>query len=240
LHTLLLPTFLLIGVSLCEVLEIIVSFPTSPSSLKTEFVCIFYCVFEFGGFTGSFLREVFTSPYLVFYLLLLLGLYGLHWIDLSLSFSKSPSLNRSPDAKVFTIFVFPVFFAGTNPVHRAWHREVGFNPGMHRDFHQEAGFNPVSPACTSGVPAHSPVAASSRFPSLKGFPARSRRKATVTFHRAGPFVSSNSHILSCYKRGFPQRFSRVPKPFLSISLSSIVEPLELASSPFPPMILAYF
>jgi hypothetical protein len=90
LHTLLLPNLFLIGVSLCEVLDLVVSFPTSPNSLKTEFVCILYCVFEFGGFTSPFLRDIFTSLsfYLIFYLLLLLGLYGLHWIDLSLSFSK--------------------------------------------------------------------------------------------------------------------------------------------------------
>jgi hypothetical protein len=92
LHTLLPPTLLLIGVSLCDVLELVVCFPTSPSSLKTELVCISYCVFGFGGFTGSFLREVLTSPYLISFLLLILGSCGVHWIDLSLSFSKSPSL----------------------------------------------------------------------------------------------------------------------------------------------------
>jgi hypothetical protein len=71
---------LLIGVSPCEVLELVVTFPTSPSASKTEFVCIFYCVIKFGGFTGSFLMEVFTSPYLLFYRLLLLGFCGLHGI----------------------------------------------------------------------------------------------------------------------------------------------------------------
>jgi hypothetical protein len=60
-----------------------------------ESVCIFYRVFEFGGFTGSFFKEAFTSSYLVFYLLLLLGFFGLHWIDIFLSFSKSPSLLKS-------------------------------------------------------------------------------------------------------------------------------------------------
>jgi hypothetical protein len=89
LHTLHLPTLLLLGVSPSEVLVLVASFPTSPSSSKTEFVCIFYRVFEFGGFTGSFLKEVFTSSYFVFYLLILLGFYGLHWIDIFLSFSKA-------------------------------------------------------------------------------------------------------------------------------------------------------
>jgi hypothetical protein len=95
LHTLLLPTLLLIGVSLFEVLELVVSFPTSLSSLKTDFICISYCVFGFGGFTGSFLWEVLTSPYLIFYLLVILRLYVVHWIDIFLSFSKSPSLLKS-------------------------------------------------------------------------------------------------------------------------------------------------
>jgi hypothetical protein len=49
---------LLLGVSLCEVLELVASFTTSPSSSKTEFVCIFYYVFKFEGFTGSSFREV--------------------------------------------------------------------------------------------------------------------------------------------------------------------------------------
>jgi len=55
LHTLHLPILLLLGVSLCEVLELVASFTTSPSSSKTDFICIFYCVFEFEGFTGSLL-----------------------------------------------------------------------------------------------------------------------------------------------------------------------------------------
>jgi hypothetical protein len=105
LHTLLLPTLFLIGVSLCEVLELVASFPTSPRSLKMEFVCIFYHVFEFRGFIDSFLREVFTSPYFLFYRLILLGFYGLHWIDIFLSFSKSPSLLKSESGcKSYRIF----------------------------------------------------------------------------------------------------------------------------------------
>jgi hypothetical protein len=110
LHTLLLPTLLLIGVYLCEVLELVVSFPTSQSSLKTKFVCISYCVFGFGGFTGSFLWEVLTSHYLIFYLLLILGLYLFHWIGLSLSFSKSPSLLKTESGrKSYDRFHLPSF-----------------------------------------------------------------------------------------------------------------------------------
>jgi hypothetical protein len=101
---------LLIGVSLCEVLELVVSFPTSPSSSKMKFVCISHCVFGFGGFTGSFLWEVLTSPYLFFYLLLILGLYVVHWIGLSLSFSKSPSLLKSESGrKSYDRFHLPSF-----------------------------------------------------------------------------------------------------------------------------------
>jgi hypothetical protein len=75
-----------------------------------DFVCIFYCVFEFGGFTGSCLKEVFTSSYLVFYLLTLLGFYGLHWIDIFLSFSKSPSLLKSESGcKSYRIFREDIF-----------------------------------------------------------------------------------------------------------------------------------
>jgi hypothetical protein len=95
LHTLHLPNLLLLGVSPCEVLVLVVSFPASPSSLKMNFICIFYRIFEFGGFTDSFLKEVFTSYYLVFYLLILLRFYGLHLIDIFLSFSKIPSLLKS-------------------------------------------------------------------------------------------------------------------------------------------------
>jgi hypothetical protein len=109
---------------MCEVLELVVSFPTSPSSLNTELLCILYCVFEFGGFTGSFLREVFTSPYLVFYLLLLIGLYGLHWIDISLSFSKIPSLLKSESGRKSSHrFRLPSFLVGANPA------SPGFSPG---------------------------------------------------------------------------------------------------------------
>jgi hypothetical protein len=140
LHTLLLPTLLLIGLSLCEVLELFVSFPTSPSSLKTEFVCIFYCVFGFGGFTGYFLRKVLTSPYLVFYLLLILEFYGLHWVGLSLRFSKSPSLlTLESGCKSYHRFRLLSFSVGANPVSTG-------------NFTGEAGFGPASPGCTPAGP----------------------------------------------------------------------------------------
>jgi hypothetical protein len=113
------PNLFLLGVSPCEVLVLVASFPTSPSSSKTESVCIFYRVFEFGGFTGSFLKEVFTSSYLVFYLLLLIGFYGLHWIYIFLSFSKSPSLLKSESGcesyRIFREVIFRRFRARFEP-----------------------------------------------------------------------------------------------------------------------------
>jgi hypothetical protein len=110
LHTLHLPNYLLLGVSPCKVLVLVASFPTSPSSSKTESVCIFYRIFEFGGFTGYFLKEVFTSSYLVFYILLLLRFYGLHCIDIFLTFSKSPSLLKSGSGcKSYRIFRKDIF-----------------------------------------------------------------------------------------------------------------------------------
>jgi hypothetical protein len=119
LHTLHLPNLLLLGVYPCEVLVLVASFPTSPSSSKTESVCIFYCVFKFGGFTGSFLKEVFTSSYLVFYLSLLLGFYGLHSIYIFLSFSKSPSLLKSESGcesyRIFCEVIFCRFRARFEP-----------------------------------------------------------------------------------------------------------------------------
>jgi hypothetical protein len=144
LHTLLLPILLLIGLSLCEVLELIVSFLTSPSSLKTEFVCIFYCVFGFGEFTGSFLREVLTSPYLIFYLLLILGLYIVHWIDLSFSFSKIPSLLKSESGrKSYHRFRLPSFSVGANPVCTGIFTGRPVSGRRDRDVHRVASFGPA-------------------------------------------------------------------------------------------------
>jgi hypothetical protein len=145
---------LLIGVSLCEVLELVDNFPTSPSSLKMDFACIFYCVFEFGGFTGSFLRDLLTSPCLVFYILLLIGLYGLHWIDLSLSFSKIPSLLKSEsEHKSFHHFCLASFSVGASPVCTRIFTKEPVSTQRYQDFYQGAGFNPTSPACTPGDPA---------------------------------------------------------------------------------------
>jgi hypothetical protein len=112
-----LPNLLLLGVSPCEVLVLVAIFPTSPSSSKMESVCIFYRVFKFGGFISSFLKEVFTSSYLVFYLLLLLGFYGLHWIYIFLSFSKSLSLLKSESGcESYRIFHGDIFLPVSSSV----------------------------------------------------------------------------------------------------------------------------
>ena len=85
---------LLLDVSLCEVLELVASSSTSPSSSKTEIICIFYCVFEFGGFTGSSSKEVHTSPSLVFYLFPYLGITS-RYFDIACSkLSKKPKFAK--------------------------------------------------------------------------------------------------------------------------------------------------
>ena len=86
---------LLLGVSLCEVLELVASSSISPTSSKTESIYIFCCVFEFEGFTDSSFGRSHPSPSLLLYLLLFLGFYSLYFIELVLSFSKSPSLLKS-------------------------------------------------------------------------------------------------------------------------------------------------
>jgi hypothetical protein len=154
LHTLLLPTLLLISVSLCEVLELVFSFPTSPSSLKTDFICISYYVFGFGGFTCSFLLEVLTSPYSIFYLLLTLWFYVIHWIGLSLSFSKSPSLLKSESGrKSYDRFRLPNFSVGANPVRTGIFTGRPVSGRRRRAVHREAGFGPAAPGCTPAGPA---------------------------------------------------------------------------------------
>jgi hypothetical protein len=52
-------------------------FSTSSSSLQTEFVGIFYCVYEYGGFVVLHFWWFRVSPHLVFNILLFLGFYCL-------------------------------------------------------------------------------------------------------------------------------------------------------------------
>jgi hypothetical protein len=53
---------------------------------------------------------------LLFYRLLLIGLYGLHWIDIFLSFSKIPSLLKSElGYESYRIFCKDIFYR-----FRAW------------------------------------------------------------------------------------------------------------------------
>jgi hypothetical protein len=145
---------LLIDVSLCEVLGLVVSFPTSPSSLKMDFICISFCVFGFGGFTGSFLWEVLTSLYLIFYLLSILGLYVVHWIGLSLSFSKSPSLLKTESGrKSYDRFHLLRFSVGANPVSTGIFTGRPVSGQRHRAVHREAGFWPAALGCTPAGPA---------------------------------------------------------------------------------------
>jgi hypothetical protein len=152
---------------------LVASFPTSPSSSKTESVCIFYRVFEFGGFTGSFLKEIFTSSYLLFYLSLLLGFYGLHWIDIFLSFSKSPSLLKfefgCESYRIFREDFFCRFRARFGPeIQPEIQPEINQNPsglfssrlGLNREFNRK--FNrkfPVQPGIQPRIPV-SPQTAS--------------------------------------------------------------------------------
>jgi hypothetical protein len=137
-----LPNLLLLGVYPCEVIVLVASFSTSPSSSKTESVCIFYHVFEFGGFTGSFLKEVFTSSYLVFYLSLLLGFYGFYWIDIFLSFSKSPSLLKSESGceryRIFREDIFCRFRARFGPeINQKPSGLISSRLGLNQKFNQE-------------------------------------------------------------------------------------------------------
>jgi hypothetical protein len=126
LHTLLLHTLLLIGISLCEVLGLVVSFPPSPSSLKTDFICISFCVFGFGGFTGSFPWEALTSPYLIF-------------LPLTNYFALCGSLDRS----FSYLFKKPKFAKNGVRMQKLWPFSSSeffswCKSGEHRDFHREA------------------------------------------------------------------------------------------------------
>ena len=111
-HTLHLPILLLLGVSLCEVLELVASFTTSPSSSKTEFICIFHCVFEFGGFIGSSLWKVSHSPFLVLSLLAFLGVSLHEDLELVVSFKISPISSKSESGcKRYRVFRLRYFLS---------------------------------------------------------------------------------------------------------------------------------
>jgi hypothetical protein len=91
LHTLHLPILLLINVSLCEVLEDVACFPISPSLPKTEFICIFDCVFELRGFPASLFWKVsHLSTFAIFPLhISWCSLYK--FIELVVGFKTSPN-----------------------------------------------------------------------------------------------------------------------------------------------------
>jgi hypothetical protein len=110
LHTLNLPILLLLGVSFYEVIELVASFPTSPSSSKTEYKCIFYCIFELRVLPVLHLGRFHSYPYLVFFLLTFLS-FSLHKVVvLFLSFSKSPRLLKTEfGCKRYRIFHMSCF-----------------------------------------------------------------------------------------------------------------------------------
>jgi hypothetical protein len=106
LHTLHLPILLLLGISPCEVLVLVSSFPTSPSSSKMEIVCFFYCVFELGGLRIICFGRFHTSPYFTFSPLKILNVSLYEVIYLVLIFSKSPSLLKSvSECESYCIFL---------------------------------------------------------------------------------------------------------------------------------------
>jgi hypothetical protein len=64
-----------LGVSLCKVIEFFLYFTTTPSSPRTEFVCILFFIFVVDVFIGSSLWEVLHLSFLaIFYL-------GISWIS---------------------------------------------------------------------------------------------------------------------------------------------------------------
>jgi hypothetical protein len=112
------------------------------------------------------------------FLLLILGSYGVHWIDISLSFSKSPSLlNSEFGRKSYHHFCLLSFSVGTGPaltgiftgrpaqgqcdwaVHRGGWRRARRAPGLHWK-PSLGGFSAQarrSPGCAPGGPAQSPA-----------------------------------------------------------------------------------
>jgi hypothetical protein len=97
-----------------------------------------------GGFTGSFLREVLTSPYFIFYLLLIIGLHVVHWINLSLSFSKSLNLLKSESRhKSYYHFCLPSFSVGANLVCTGIFTGRPISGQRDRVVHRVASFEPA-------------------------------------------------------------------------------------------------
>jgi hypothetical protein len=140
--------------------------------------------------------------------------------------------------------------------------------GVHRNFHREAGFNPAAPRFLPGgrfqpggtrlytgrlgvgpdahrfftgnhlwevfrrrPGAHRPV---------HWVPRRRARRHRVSTGFARDFAPTAIFRFAIKGDSSPTIFFRVSSVFLSISLTSIVKTIELASYPFPSMILAYF
>jgi hypothetical protein len=127
------------------------------------------------------------SPLLIFfYLLLILGLYVVHWIGLSLSFSKSPSLLKTESGcKSYNRFHLPIFFswcksggAGLYTVRSGVRIGAAPKPVQNTFLAQVRR----SLGCAPGGPAQSPV--------------------RPTFDRFWPSFAPNGPISICYKRGF--------------------------------------
>jgi hypothetical protein len=123
----------------------------------------------------------------------------------------------------------------------------GLWPGRTGSHARRPGALPGRPALTPGVPVPCPVdqpshqaarsvarstSSYARRPGLR--PGLARLKPGCT--KISQICSQRLYLPLGYKRGF---FPNSYLGFLSKFLTTIVEPLELASSPFPPMILAY-
>ena len=83
------------------VLVLVVLVMTRPSSPKTDFVCIFSCVFGFGDFVGPFVRKVSLFHLLEKSPLLGFNISAFCWVALVVLFpTKLDDLDRSFLAKV--------------------------------------------------------------------------------------------------------------------------------------------
>jgi hypothetical protein len=116
-----------------------------------EFICIFYCVFEYEGFTGSSYWKV---PHLsIFCILSFENTFSLHEVVyLVLSFSKIPSLLKSESGcESYRVFREGTFLPVLARFNQAWDREArskpGFGPGSDQTtsglFSSMLGFGPV-------------------------------------------------------------------------------------------------